>query len=67
MSIEVNESVEIDMVYGPVSTDALLVSALDETIGEIMVKDKKEKARKATKTLVLSRFLLFFAFSFSLT
>jgi hypothetical protein len=50
MLIEVSESTEIEEMYGPDSTDVLLVSAFDETIGETNVKDKKEKAKKAIKT-----------------
>jgi hypothetical protein len=67
MLIEVRESTEIEETYGPDSTDASLVSALEETIGETNVKVKKERAKKDMKTPVLDKTSLFFARSFSLT
>ncbi len=65
--IEVSESVDMDIVYGPTVSEMFWVSALEEAIGETNEKDKKEKARKAIKTPMLDRLSLFFDTSFRFT
>ena len=53
MLIEVRESTEIEEMYGPDSTDALLVSALDFTSGAKVFTDRKVKAIKERPTRML--------------
>jgi hypothetical protein len=40
----------MDIVYGPTETEAVSVSAFDETIGETKVNERNEKAMNAIKT-----------------
>ena len=48
--IEVRESTEIEEMYGPDSTDALLVSALEEISGAKVFTVKKVRAKKEKPT-----------------
>ena len=53
MLIEVRESTEIEEMYGPDSTDALLVSALDVTSGAKVFTVMKARAIKERPTKIL--------------
>ena len=65
MLIGVLSLAEIDIVYGPEVAEAVLVFAFEETIGEIRVNEKKEKAAKAIKTLTFERSPLLCTASFT--